>query len=144
MVRQEESPPGSPALARLASGFVSSIHDAIAGWKARKKTSPTDPDTIKIIKDQLAISTSTEDALERLAVSRYDLVISDMGRPPDNRAGYTLLEAMRRQGVGIPVVFYTGSGLPEHRAEARRRGAVSSTNSPQELVRLVTSTLLSG
>jgi CheY-like chemotaxis protein len=88
------------------------------------------------------VSTSTEDALEKLAVDAYDLVISDMGRPPDDRAGYTLLEAMRRRGIDVPVVFYAGSGSPEHRAEARRRGAVSSTNSPQELFQLVTSTLL--
>jgi CheY-like chemotaxis protein len=90
------------------------------------------------------ISTSAEDALEKLAVGRYDLVISDMGRLPDNRAGYTLLEALRRQGIDIPVVFCTGSGLPEHRAEARRHEAISSTNSPRELFQVVTSTLLGG
>lgn len=89
-----------------------------------------------------AISRSTEDALEKLAVDGFDLVISDMGRPGDGRAGYTLLEAMRQRGIDIPVVFYTGSGSPEHWAEARRRGALSSTNSPQALFQLVTSTLL--
>ena len=90
------------------------------------------------------VSTSTEDALEKLEANGYDLVISDMGRPPDNRAGYTLLEAMRGRGIDVPVVFYTGSGRPEHRIEARRRGAVSSTSRPQELFGLVTSTLLGG
>lgn len=88
------------------------------------------------------ISTGTEDAFEKLGVDRYDLAISDMARPPDDRAGYTLLEAMRQRGIDIPVMFYAGSGSPEHRAEARRRGAISSTNSPQELFQLVTSTLL--
>jgi hypothetical protein len=37
-------------------------------------------------------STSTGDALKRLKVDSYDLNISDMGRSPDSRAGYTLLE----------------------------------------------------
>lgn len=88
------------------------------------------------------ISTSTDDALERLRTRKYHAVISDMGRPPDDRAGYTLLESMGELGITVPFIIYSGSDRPEYRAEARRRGAVGSTNSPQELFQLVVSSIL--
>jgi CheY-like chemotaxis protein len=85
----------------------------------------------------ITTSTSTDDALERLRGGGFDVVITDMGRPPDQQAGYTLLEAIRQSGSRVPVIIYAGSASPEHRAEARRRGALDSTNDPQELFRLV-------
>ena len=48
------------------------------------------------------LCTSTEDALQRMTQGSYDAVISDMGRPPDDQAGYTLLNAMRAQAVRTP------------------------------------------
>lgn len=92
-----------------------------------------------ILKARFTISTSTEDALERLAKApgQYQAVISDMSRPPDRMAGYTLLEAMRKQGINIPVIFYTSSNRPVHKEEARRRGAFGQTSSPQELLQLL-------
>ena len=83
------------------------------------------------------LSTSTDDALERLAAQAHDAVISDMGRPPDPRAGYTLLDAMRRRGDRTPFIIYAGSDAPEHAAEARRHGALGSTNRAAELFNLV-------
>jgi CheY-like chemotaxis protein len=86
----------------------------------------------------VTLSLSTDDALERLRRERFDVVISDMGRPPDPEAGYTLLEAMRSAGDTTPFVIYAGSNAPEHKQLARERGAVGSTNRPQELLDLVT------
>ncbi len=43
---------------------------------------------------QFTLSRSTEDALERLEQKRYDVIITDMSRPPDKYAGYALLEKM--------------------------------------------------
>jgi CheY-like chemotaxis protein len=88
------------------------------------------------------LSTSTEDAIDKISRRNYDLIISDMGRPPDARAGYTLLEKLRGQGYKKPYVIYAGSQAPEHRAEAKRRGAVDTTNNPQELFELVTTSLV--
>lgn len=42
---------------------------------------------------QFVLSLSTEDALEKVKQKPFDAIISDMGRPPDNRTGYTLLDA---------------------------------------------------
>jgi CheY-like chemotaxis protein len=90
---------------------------------------------------RFALSTSTEDALDQVRRRTFDLIISDLSRPPDSQAGYTLLDKLRNEGNRTPFVIYAGSRSPEHVAEARRRGALESTNSPQELIRIVTQAL---
>jgi CheY-like chemotaxis protein len=84
----------------------------------------------------------TDDALNALSNRGYDLVISDMGRPPDNRAGYTLLDQMQTRSIRIPLIIYSfqGSRL-DHQAEARSRGAKGSTSSPTDLFELITDIL---
>jgi CheY-like chemotaxis protein len=90
---------------------------------------------------QIDLSTSTEDALEKIRRRPYDLIISDMGRPPDKRAGYTLLDKLREAGNKTPFIIYASSRSPEHVREAREHGAIGSTNRPQELVEMVTTAL---
>lgn len=90
---------------------------------------------------QFTISKSTEDALERLQKKSYDLIISDMGRPPDMHAGYTLLEKVKEMHIPTPFIIYAGSKKPEYIAEARRRGAFGTTNEPQELFEYVVAAL---
>jgi CheY-like chemotaxis protein len=80
---------------------------------------------------------STDGALEVLEHTGVDAIISDMGRPPDPQAGYTLLERLRKSGSQTPFVIYASSNLPEHRQEAQCRGAVGSTNDPRELFQLL-------
>jgi CheY-like chemotaxis protein len=87
------------------------------------------------------ISTSTENALATITRRPYDLVISDMSRPPDTQAGYTLLDSLRAAGNNTPFVIYAGSRGPELAREAREHGAIGSTNLPPELVELVTAGL---
>jgi CheY-like chemotaxis protein len=79
------------------------------------------------------LAASTDEALDRLAKQKFDVIISDMGRPPDMRAGYTLLEKIRASGNQTPFVIYAGSNAPEHKAEARSRGALGCTNRASEL-----------
>ena len=88
------------------------------------------------------LSTSTQDALARLNHRTFDLIISDMGRPPDPRAGYALLDELRSREDSTPFIIYAGSKSPEHVAEARRHGAIGCTNSPSELIELVTQSLM--
>lgn len=89
----------------------------------------------------ILIAKSTEEALAILKNQRADLIISDMGRPPDARAGYTLLSQLREAGNMTPYVIYAGSNAPEHNAEARRHGALGSTNRATELFEYVLSVL---
>src|SRR5260221_6805918 len=93
---------------------------------------------------QFTISKSTEDALEKLRQKNYDVIISDMGRPPDQRAGYTLLEKVKEMQITTPFIIYAGSKRPEHIAEARRRGAFGTTNDPEELFEFVIRALKNG
>jgi CheY-like chemotaxis protein len=93
---------------------------------------------------QFTISKSTEDAVERLQRKTYELIISDMARPPDQQAGYTLLEKVKAMHITTPFIIYAGSKRPEHVAEARKRGAFGTTNDPQELFEMVVSALQNG
>ena len=93
---------------------------------------------------QFTLSTSTEDALEKVRYNSYDLIISDMGRQPpdpqapyDRQAGYTLLEELQKRNIHAPFIIYAGSNLPEHKAEIKRRGGFGTTNNPQELFQLI-------
>jgi len=84
------------------------------------------------------LALSTEEALTFLRRQSFDMIISDMGRPPDPRAGYTLLDDLRRSGNITPFFIYAGSRSPEHIREARSHGAIGCTNSARELISAVT------
>jgi CheY-like chemotaxis protein len=83
--------------------------------------------------------TTTEAALAELAdhPDRYAFVITDMARPDDPRAGYTLLDQMRARGIATPVIVYTVSDDQRSVEEAKRKGAFGLTNSPSRLLELV-------
>jgi CheY-like chemotaxis protein len=84
---------------------------------------------------------STEAAIEALQRRNFDLVISDMGRGEDLRAGYDLLGRIRASGNKVPFFVFAGSDKPEYRKEAAERGAQLSTNDMLELVDRVVKTL---
>ena len=86
---------------------------------------------------EFGIAKSTEEAIQKLEASHYDLIISDMGRPPDMRAGYTLLDSLRAAGNKIPFVIFAGSRDPEHKKESIEHGAIGCTNRVDELLLLV-------
>lgn len=90
---------------------------------------------------QFTISKSTEDALEKLRRNNYDVIISDMGRPEGDRAGYTLLDEIHKRGIDIPFIIYSSSNLPKHKSEAYQQGAYGSTNIATELFELVVSSI---
>jgi CheY-like chemotaxis protein len=83
------------------------------------------------------LALSTKEAMNKLSELHFDAMISDMGRPPDPQAGYTLLHKVRSSGNAIPFFIYAGSRAPQHREEARRRGAQGTTNMPAELIQMV-------
>ncbi|MBD2081607.1 response regulator [Leptolyngbya sp. FACHB-17] len=87
------------------------------------------------------LATSTEEALKKISRQKFDAIISDMGRPPDSRAGYTLLDQLRSNGDQTPFIIYAGSRNPEQVAESRRHGAIGCANNANELFEMVLSTL---
>jgi CheY-like chemotaxis protein len=77
---------------------------------------------------------STEAGMAAFRRRRFDLVISDMGRGDDMRAGYGLLKSLRDSGSKVPFFIFASSDKPEFRREAAERGAQLSTNNLLELV----------
>lgn len=86
---------------------------------------------------RFALAVSTDEALTQMSRRRFDLIISDMGRPPDARAGYTLLDKLRAVGDKTPFIIYASSRAPEHVAESRQHGAIGCTNNANELFEMV-------
>lgn len=89
--------------------------------------------SLEVLGVSFMLAKSTEEALDKIKRQKFDVIISDMGRPPDQRAGYSLLEKLCASGNQIPYIIYAGSNAPEHKAEARSRGALGSTNRASEL-----------
>jgi CheY-like chemotaxis protein len=79
-------------------------------------------------------ATTTAAAVTAFQRRKFDLVISDMGRGDDMRAGYGLLKLLRDHGSQLPFFIFAGSDKPEFRREAAERGAQLSTNDMLELV----------
>lgn len=101
-------------------------------------------EALKSLGMHVSLSTSTEDALSRMAThGPFDVIISDMGRPPDSQAGYTLLDAIRAQGDTTPFVIYASSGSADDFDRAVRRGAIGCTNRPDELIDMVANAIRS-
>ncbi len=87
---------------------------------------------------QFTDSLSTDDATKKLKEIPFDAIISDMSRPPDSQAGYTLLEKIKQMNISTPFIIYArGGNKPENQAEAQRRGAFASASGPQSLFETV-------
>jgi CheY-like chemotaxis protein len=88
------------------------------------------------------LARSTDEALNILKGRRFAAIISDMARPPDMRAGYTLLDALRTSGDLTPFIIYAGSAAPEYRREIGQHGGQGYTNDPVELFKMVTTEIV--
>jgi CheY-like chemotaxis protein len=74
---------------------------------------------------------TTEEALNMNAEHRYDVIISDMARGNNNRAGVDLLNELRKQRNHPQVIFYTMGSRPIP------EGAFGITDRPDHLLHLV-------
>jgi CheY-like chemotaxis protein len=126
--------PGRRAMRRIEGSRVLWVDD-------RPQSNRYERQALEALGIRIDLSTSTDSAVEMAAEVPYRLIISDMSRPPDTHAGYTLLDALSRRSAHIPVVLYTGSARPADVAEARTRGAAGQTASPRELIAIVTEIL---
>jgi CheY-like chemotaxis protein len=145
---EEAAEKGSPpqdvrtAAAVVAEAATPRVIRRTAGSKVlwvddRPKNNVYERQALEALGVSFVLALSTDEALEKLARQKFDAIISDMGRPSDPQAGYTLLEHLRANGDRTPFIIYAGSRAPEHQAESRRRGAVGCTNQPSELLEMV-------
>jgi CheY-like chemotaxis protein len=148
---QEQSPDGKPApdpdrmkqlAERINQLMIPATSQQLQGVSAlwvddRPMLTSYERRALEALGVQFTISKTTDDALERLQNKTYDIIISDISRPPDRYAGYTLLEKMKSMGVTTPVIIYASGKKPEYVTEAKRRGAFGTTNEPEELLEMV-------
>lgn len=75
--------------------------------------------------DELDVSFAVDgrEALDAVRSQAPDLIVSDLQMPQMN--GLELVEAVRREFPGVPIVIMTARGSEEIAAEALRRGAAS-------------------
>lgn len=90
---------------------------------------------------RVTLATSTDEAVSQIRWRRVDLVISDMRRPPDARAGLTLLDAIADLREPVPVIIYTGRDAELEAPEALAHGALTCTNSPNRLFEAIAALL---
>jgi DNA-binding winged helix-turn-helix (wHTH) protein/tetratricopeptide (TPR) repeat protein len=83
---------------------------------------------------EFVLATSTEQAIDELGRQSFALVISDMKRGSEQRAGFTLLSAMHANKDSTPLIFYTSSCTEAEMAEAKRRGAVGCATLVSDLM----------
>ena len=98
-------------------------------------------DALEALGVRFFLSTSTDDATDQIANNRFDAIISDMGRPPDDEAGFTLLDKLKATGSCPPYIIYTGPNATSQRDETQRRGGWGITDRPNELFQLVLNAL---
>lgn len=87
------------------------------------------------------LARSTDEAIEKIGTKKFDVVISDMARPDDRRAEYSLLEKLRKIGDKAPFIIYSASNALDKKDEARNNGAFGLANNASELFLYVLSTL---
>lgn len=87
------------------------------------------------------LSLTTADALQRLAHSSYDGVISDLGRKEDDTenpmAGRDLVKAMRGSSIKLPVLIFASSRGISLRDQLLEAGATAVTSSGIDVIRFV-------
>jgi CheY-like chemotaxis protein len=146
----QQSPPDESTLRQVAHvvseatrpSVVRRFGEAVVLWvDDRPSNNIYERKSLEALGVRFVISTSTEDALGKVRENHFDAIISDMGRPPDPQAGYTLLDQLRSSGIEAPFIIYAGSNAQKHKDEAKHHGALGSTNNPRELFQLVTAAL---
>jgi CheY-like chemotaxis protein len=85
--------------------------------------------------------TTTSEALRKLQRNDYDVVISDMARFEDEKAGYSLLNKLRNIRSDTPFILYSSTNTPDQERAIISQGAYGSTSVASELVELVVSAI---
>lgn len=81
------------------------------------------------------IALSTEEGLVKFKSQSYDIVISDMGRPDDKKAGITLAKEIRKTGSEVPFYIFCGGWAARNlRDEALSEGVNDITSSSTTLL----------
>ena len=78
----------------------------------------------------VTLASSAADAMERIATSTFDILISDIEMPGED--GYALIGKVRAQSVDLPAVALTAYARPEDRIRALSAGFQTHVAKPVE------------
>lgn len=89
---------------------------------------------------------STAEGMKAFSKTSYGAVVSDMGRTEngvyDEKAGFELLQSIRRQNRDIPFIIYSSSrSAQKYSEEANRLGVTVITSSPTEMFGILRATI---
>lgn len=84
------------------------------------------------------IAVSTQQALSKLAVKKYSVIISDMARPEGSQAGVDLFDQVVQVYPQLAFFIYAGISYPEQISALRKRGITDFVTSPDDLYDKVT------
>jgi len=145
--RSSESVPDDP---RLASQVVESVPPRVVQQASKSNILWVDDHPENNIHERRSLEAfginivpaeSTEEALARIREQSFDAIISDMGRAGDSEAGLTLLDKLRAAGNFTPFIIYAAARAIQLRSKALQKGALGSTNRPDELFKLTLSAI---
>ena len=94
-------------------------------------------DALKALGFEITLAQSTDEAIEILKGQRFDVIISDMNRPDEPRAGLTLLDRIRSNGINTPFIIYSALVDRDMQEEVRKCAGSDITNKPDDLVLMV-------
>ncbi|MEU9586565.1 response regulator [Streptomyces werraensis] len=137
---QEESrAPVPPAAKRTALGRLEHAAEVLQGSKVLWVDDHPDRNSalIELFRKagmEIDLALSTEEATRLFRRRSYDVLISDMTRDGDQRAGIELLRKLDQYRVDTPVLIYAGHFDPERGVDRR---IFAATTVPVELVHYV-------
>lgn len=80
---------------------------------------------------------STNEAMDKLEKTKFDLVISDFSRRDDARGGATLIEDLKKVANAPPIIIYSSGFTKSGEAELKKLGAFGETNQALTLFQMV-------
>jgi CheY-like chemotaxis protein len=77
---------------------------------------------------EVSVTGSVEGALQLLEKNRWDVVVTDIGRPL--LSGYDLIRQARHRGHRVPMIAVTAFDTPEHRRQIFLHGFANHLTKP--------------
>ncbi len=76
----------------------------------------------------VSLASDGAEALFAIGSRRFDLIVADIAMPMLD--GFSLLQVVQAQGLGVPLILLTGSAVPEDEARGLSMGAVDFIHKP--------------
>lgn len=78
---------------------------------------------------KIDVALTTDEGIEKFRSTRYDMIISDMGRPEGDKAGIDLVKKVRALGADIPFYIFCGSWAARNLEEESLKAGVTRITS---------------